>query len=78
MKTKNQKKTRTATRKQAYRRLLSDERGISPYVAVIVLIALALMIYAGAKVFGEKVNEKFEAHGNDGVGAIESAPGTSM
>ena len=85
MKTQNQTKakiktkkttTKTKTRgKQAYRRLLRDERGISPYVAVIVLIALALLIYTGAKTFGDKVNEKFEQHGNDGVGAIQSAPG---
>jgi len=78
MKSKNQKKTRTTTGKQTYRRLLRDERGISPYVAVIVLIALALFIYAGAKVFGEKVNEKFGEHADDGVGAIQSAPGTDM
>ncbi len=63
-------------RKSTYRKLLRDERGISPYVAVIVLIALALFIWAGAKVFGEKVNEKFEAHGNDGVGAVASEPGS--
>lgn len=77
MKTENKRKKTRATRPaQTYRRLLRDERGISPYVAVIVLIALALLIYSGAKIFGEKVNEKFEQHGNDGVGAIESAPGS--
>ena len=75
MKSKIQKKTRTTTPKQTYRRLLRDERGISPYVAVIVLIALALFIYAGAKVFGEKVNEKFEEHGTAGVGGVQSSPG---
>jgi hypothetical protein len=43
---------------------------------VIVLIALALFIYAGAKVFGEKVNEKFEDHGTNGVGGVVSTPGS--
>jgi len=75
--TKAKKARKTATRrKQAYRRLLRDERGISPYVAVIVLIALALLIYTGAKSFGDAVNDKFDQHGKDGVGAIQSGPGS--
>ena len=51
--------------------LVRDERGVSPYVAVIVLIALALLIYQGAQIFGGKVNEKFGTQGDE-VNAISA------
>jgi hypothetical protein len=42
--------------------LIRDKRGVSPYVAVIVLIALALMVYGASQKFGDMVINRFDAH----------------
>ena len=72
---KNERQDGRAKREgRTLRDLVRDERGVSPYVAVIVLIALALLIYQGAQYFGGQVNTKFQTQGDE-VNAISSGGG---
>ncbi|HLU67871.1 MAG TPA: hypothetical protein VKZ63_16415 [Kofleriaceae bacterium] len=72
---KDRKDRRDRATGRTMRDLARDSRGVSPYVAVIVLIALALLIYQGAQYFGGQVNAKFQTHADEGVGAIPSTLG---